>query len=222
MMTLTPKGQLYVVGVSAVGLVVIGHCVAVMFGQPVSSQWLILAGLTLFSGSFTIKVPSLRRGCQFQRLSYLLRFSCLGPARAPSRRSGHFGCCVGRERRSREPLRLVFNLTSAAISIWAAGTAFYLSQAFPPSRNRAPTESVPLPQLVLSAGCANADLFHGQQRLVAIAVAIERNGTSFCDLAQEFLVAVAELLWRRVSSGAVGFVHAHRSTSRRSASSCRC
>ncbi len=51
-MNLTPKGQLYVIGVSAAGLFVVGRCIADMFHEPVNPQWLILAGLTLLSGSF--------------------------------------------------------------------------------------------------------------------------------------------------------------------------
>jgi hypothetical protein len=57
-MNLSPKGQLYVSLVAAAGLLVIGHCITVLVNSPVGWDWGILAGLTLLSGSFTVRIPS--------------------------------------------------------------------------------------------------------------------------------------------------------------------
>lgn len=187
-MNLTPKGQLYVVGVSAVGLVVIGHCVAVMFGQPVSSQWLILAGLTFFSGSFTIKVPSLQARLSvsetFVFASVLLFGTCAGTLTVVL---DTLVAAWGARRRSREPLRLVFNVTSSAISIWAAGTAFYLLAGVPPLSQQSPEASVPLPHLVLPLVALTLIYFTVNSALVAVAVAIERNERAFVIWRKNFL-----------------------------------
>jgi putative nucleotidyltransferase with HDIG domain len=187
-MNLTPRGQLYVIGVSAVGLLVIGHCVAAMFAQPLNSQWLILAGLTLFSGSFTIKVPSLRARLSvsetFVFASVLLFGTCAGTLTVVL---DTLVASWGARRRSKEPLRLLFNLTSAAISIWTAGTVFYALAGVPPLSQQSPEQSVPLPQLLFPLVALTLIYFTVNSALVALAVAIERTETAFSIWRKNFL-----------------------------------
>jgi hypothetical protein len=52
------KPQLYVPTISALGLLVVGHCISSLLYDPVDSQWLWLAFLALFTGSLTIRIPS--------------------------------------------------------------------------------------------------------------------------------------------------------------------
>jgi putative nucleotidyltransferase with HDIG domain len=187
-MTLTPKGQLYVVGVTAVGLVVIGHCVAHILGEPVSSQWLILAGLTLFSGSFTIKVPSLQARLSvsetFVFASVLLFGTCAGTLTVVL---DTIVAAWSARKRSREPLRIIFNTTSSAISIWAAGTAFYLIAGVSPLSEQSPAESVPLPQLIFPLAALTLIYFTVNTVLVAIAVAAERKERAYVIWRKNFL-----------------------------------
>src|SRR6478735_1088275 len=81
-MKLTPKGQLYVVVVAAAGLLVIGHCISVILANPIGWQWVILSGLTLLSGFFTVRVPSFRARISvsetFVFTSVLLFGTCAG------------------------------------------------------------------------------------------------------------------------------------------------
>jgi putative nucleotidyltransferase with HDIG domain len=183
-MNLTPKGQLYVVGVSTAGLIVVGHCLAAVVSQPINSQWLILAGLTLLSGSFTIKVPSLRARLSvsetFVFASVLLFGTCAGTLTVAL---DTLVVAWGARHRSRQPVRILFNLTSAAISIWVAGTAFYALGGFPPLSER----SVPLPQLLIPLVALTLLYFTLNSALVAIAVAIERTETAFSIWRKNFL-----------------------------------
>lgn len=55
---LKPTARLYVVTVVLLGALTVAHAVRQLYLSPISSQWLILAGLTLLTGSFTVKVPS--------------------------------------------------------------------------------------------------------------------------------------------------------------------
>lgn len=187
-MNLTPRGQAYVVGVSALGLVVIGHCLAEVLGQPVNPQWLILAGLTFFSGSFTIKVPSLRARLSvsetFVFASVLLFGGCAGTLTVvlDTLVASWFA-----RRHSREPLRLLFNLTSAAISIWTASTVFYALAGVRPLSEQRPDQTVPLPELVLPLVALTLVYFTVNSALVAIAVAIERTETAFSIWRKNFL-----------------------------------
>ena len=81
-MTLGPKAQLYVVAVSAAGFAVLFDCISSLLRHPIGSDWLILAGLTLFSGFFTIKVPKLQARLSvsetFVFASVLLFGTCAG------------------------------------------------------------------------------------------------------------------------------------------------
>lgn len=187
-MNLTPKGQLFVVGVSTAGLLVIGHCVAVIFGQPLNPQWLVLAGLTFFSGSFTIKVPSLQARLSvsetFVFASVLLFGTCAGTLTVVL---DTLVASWGARRRSREPLRLLFNLSSAALSIWIASTVFYALAGVLPLSEQGPQEAVPLPHLLLPLVALTLVYFTVNSALVAIAVAIERAERAFAIWRKNFL-----------------------------------
>src|SRR5690349_2103240 len=109
-MNLTPKGQLYVVVVAAAGLIVIGHCITVLLGSPIGSEWVILAGLTLLSGSFTVRVPSFRARISvsetFVFTSVLLFGICAGTLTVAL---DVLVVALSTRRRGLQPLRVVFN-----------------------------------------------------------------------------------------------------------------
>ena len=56
---ISSSGKLYVFSVFACGVAAIGHSLYDLQIQPVSSQWFILAALTIVSGSATVRVPSI-------------------------------------------------------------------------------------------------------------------------------------------------------------------
>ena len=58
MVTIPPLGRLYVWCVFACGIAAIGHSLYGRAAEPIGYQWLFLAGLTLVSGSFTVRLPS--------------------------------------------------------------------------------------------------------------------------------------------------------------------
>ncbi len=55
---LSLRARVYVMAVIAVGILTIALAANSLLHQPVRSDWLILAGLTFLTGSFSIKVPS--------------------------------------------------------------------------------------------------------------------------------------------------------------------
>src|SRR5688572_24807487 len=52
-------GQLFVGAIAIAGFTVIGYSVDALRSTPVTSQWFVLAALTLLSGSITIKLPGI-------------------------------------------------------------------------------------------------------------------------------------------------------------------
>ena len=91
-MNLTPRGQLYIVVVSAVGLLVVGHCITMLLASPIGWEWAVLAGLTLLSGSFTVRVPSFQARISvsetFVFTSVLLFGTCAGTLTVEVHRMG--------------------------------------------------------------------------------------------------------------------------------------
>jgi putative nucleotidyltransferase with HDIG domain len=148
------KPQLYLPTVSALGLLVIGHCISTLIQEPVDKQWMALAGLALFTGSLTIKIPS--AGSRLSVSETFVFASVL-----------LFGTCAGtitialeiliavsgiRWKQTTDPLRVLFNVSSGALSIWIAGTAFYLVAGIPPlSIQHAELHTLVVPLAVLSS-----------------------------------------------------------------------
>lgn len=176
-MNLTPKGQLYVVVVAAAGLIVIGHCITLLLASPVSGEWVILAGLTLLSGSFTVRVPSFRARISssetFVFTSVLLFGTCAGTLTVAL--DVLVVALVAHRRAANEPLRVLFNVSSASLSIWTASTLFYLVSGVAPL-SIAPTR---VPELLWPLIMLTAVHFTLNSGLVAIALAAERNENAF-------------------------------------------
>src|SRR5436190_12684424 len=133
-MNLTPKGQLYVVIVAAAGLLVIGHCITMLLASPIGGGWGFLAGLTLLSGFFTVRVPSFRARISvsetFVFSSVLLFGTCAGTLTVAL--DVMVVALSARLRARNEPIRVLFNVSSASLSIWTASTVFYLVSGIQP------------------------------------------------------------------------------------------
>lgn len=56
--SLAPWGRVYVAAIALFGVGIIAHSAAQIYSEPIGWRWLILALLTLISGSATVKLPS--------------------------------------------------------------------------------------------------------------------------------------------------------------------
>ncbi len=175
-MNLTPRGQLYILVVAVAGLLVVGHCITMLLANPIGWEWVVLAGLTLLSGSFTVRVPSFQARISvsetFVFTSVLLFGTCAGTLTVAL---DTLVAALSSRRRAREPLRVLFNLASASLSIWIASHAFYAWSGIEPLSNAATKVSELLWPLV------GMTLIHFllNSGLVAAALATERNENAF-------------------------------------------
>lgn len=181
-MNLSPKGQLYVVTVAAAGLLVVGHCITMLLASPIGWEWVVLAGLTLLSGSFTVRVPSFRARISvsetFVFTSVLLFGTCAGTLTVAL---DVLVVAISSQRRGLQPLRVVFNVASGSLSIWTASHVFYLLAGIEPlsiAPARVPELLWPLIALVTVHFILNSGL-------VAAALGAERNESAFA-------------IWRRI------------------------
>ena len=220
-MTLGPKAHFYVLIVSTAGW----RSCSSAFGRsdttPIGSDWLVLAALTLLSGSFTIKVPALPASLSvsetFVFASVLLFGTCSGiitvalDILVASLRSKHL---------KKEPIRVVFNVSSAAVSIWVAGHFFYaLAPAEPLS-----STAVRLPEIIfLPLVALAASYFLLNSSFVAIALALEKSVNAFDIWRQNFLwlslnyfgaASVAALLISYTRGPSMPLPRHHRAASR--------
>lgn len=175
-MNLTPRGQLYIAVVAAAGLLVVGHCITMLLANPIGWEWAVLAGLTLLSGSFTVRVPSFQARISvsetFVFTSVLLFGTCAGTLTVAL---DTLVAALSSRRRAREPLRVLFNLASASLSIWTAGNVFYVTSGIEPL-SISPTR---VPELLWPLVGMTSIHFLLNSGLVAAALSTERKESAF-------------------------------------------
>jgi putative nucleotidyltransferase with HDIG domain len=104
-----------------------------MFLAPPGAEWVILAALTLFTGSFTIRVPSLPAKISVSETFVFTSVLLFGPA------AGTVTVVLDTlvisfwmKRATRSILRVLFNATAPAIAIRAASEAFFFTSGVSP------------------------------------------------------------------------------------------
>lgn len=181
-MNLTPRGQLYIVVVSALGLLVVGHCISMLLAEPIGWEWAVLAGLTLLSGSFTVRVPSFQARISVSETFVFTSVLLFGiPAGTLTVALDTLVAALSSRRRAREPLRVLFNLASASLSIFCAGHVFYWLSGVDPL-SQAPTR---VPELLWPLVGMTSVHFLLNSGLVAAALSTERKESAFA-------------IWRRI------------------------
>ena len=123
---LTKTAYFYVVSVIAAGVAVTGHSAFVLIARPVSNQWMILAALTLLTGSFSVKVPSVAARISVSDAFVFASVLLFGPA--PATVIAALDCFVATlwlNTESRSILRSLFNLAAVAVAIWVASQEFF-------------------------------------------------------------------------------------------------
>src|SRR5262245_61912085 len=123
---LSRTAQVYIAAVIAAGLLAVGHSLFSLAVRPVSNQWVMLAALTLLTGSFSVKVPSIAARISVSEAFVFAAVLLYGPAVATTivaldslvmslwlRRDQRFG------------LRSFFNLAAVALSMWISASAFF-------------------------------------------------------------------------------------------------
>lgn len=154
------------------GLLVTGYSFVTLALRPVSNQWLILAGLTFLTGSFSVKVPSVAAKISVSDAFVFASVLLFGPPAATAIVAlDSFVMSLWLRRDRRSPLRSLFNLAAVALAIWVAATSFFwLAGATPGNLN----EILPLERHLWPLFALAALYFLLNSVLVAIALAFER------------------------------------------------
>lgn len=117
----------YIGAVIAAGLLAVGTSLHTLVVEPVSYHWSLLAGLTLLSGSFTVRIPTIPARLSVSDTFVFAAVLLFGPAAATMivvLDSLVISLWLGT--RSQSVSRILFNMAAPSIAIWIASHIFYL------------------------------------------------------------------------------------------------
>jgi diguanylate cyclase (GGDEF)-like protein/putative nucleotidyltransferase with HDIG domain len=173
---LKPAAKIYVSTIVTVGFAAVLWSLLILFKNPIGPEWLVLAALTVLTGSFTIKVPSMTARLTVSEtfvFASVLLFGVESGTLTVVLETLVVALWIKREKRS--VYRAVFNVAASALSIWIAAVAFFALSGTGPLLNH-PTQLGTIfgPLVVLTIV-----FFLLNSWLVAIAVGLEKNQSSF-------------------------------------------
>jgi diguanylate cyclase (GGDEF)-like protein/putative nucleotidyltransferase with HDIG domain len=146
-------GRAYVSAVIALGFLVIGTSLHNLFEHPLEgSQWFVLAGLTLLSGSATVKLPGVYASISISETFVITAVLLYGPP-AGTLIVALDGLVISFwiAKRHRELHRALFNVSAPAVALWcSAQLFFYFAKVKPLSEEAASLDRIIGPLVVFS------------------------------------------------------------------------
>jgi putative nucleotidyltransferase with HDIG domain len=121
------RGRVFVAAVSIAGTAAIAHSVTGIWNEALGPRWLILAVLTLLSGSATVKLPSVPATISISETFVFTSVLLYGPS-AGTAIVALDGLIISSwfSRRRKELYRILFNMAAPALSIWVAAQVYFL------------------------------------------------------------------------------------------------
>jgi diguanylate cyclase (GGDEF)-like protein/putative nucleotidyltransferase with HDIG domain len=146
-------GRAYLSVVIALGFLVIGSSLYELLEHPLQGyQWFLLAGLTLISGSATVKLPGVYASISISETFVFTSVLLYGPS-AGTLITALDGLVISFwiAKRHREYHRALFNMSAPAISLWcSAQLFFYLANMRPLSQEAASLDRILYPLIVFA------------------------------------------------------------------------
>src|SRR5688572_27587371 len=137
-------GRVYLSGVILLGTALTGLSAADVYSLTGRNEWIVLAALTLLTGSFTVKIPGLLARISVSDAFVFTSVLAFGPSVATVIVAiDSIVATFWMRPEHRSLLRSLFNLASVALSIWVAAHSFYWLTGTKPGEN------LPLSQLVV-------------------------------------------------------------------------
>jgi len=168
---------LYVCAVILAGTMAMLAALHDLYRDPVDWRWFILAGLTLLSGSITVKVPSIPATISVSETFVFTAVMLFGASAGTLTVAlDGFVISLWLQRKKLEPYKAVFNVFALAFSLSCSAHLYFLLAGTPPL-SEAPDTSIrqlfsPLAVFALSYFLLNSFL-------VAAAIALESRGSIF-------------------------------------------
>ena len=182
--SLSDAGRWYIAGVICAGSLVVLHSIYAFSQMPARGIWFVWAGLTLLSGSFTIKVPSIPARLSVSETFVFAAVLMFGPPAATLVVAlDSLIISLWIHRSSRRIVRILFNLSAPTVSVWIAAQVFFqISGVKPLAYAPQPIVSLLLPLLILAT-----IYFLLNSWLIAFAVALEQRLSAFVVWRKNFM-----------------------------------
>lgn len=181
---LSRAGRIYLWSVPTVGICVLAWALFDLYRHPPSLTWLALAGLTILTGWFTVKIPGLVARLSVSEPFVFAATFLFGPAvGAVTAALDAFVMSLRLLPRLKTFHRIAFNLSVLVISIWVSSLLFFLLAGVDP---RNPTYNS-LADFILPLYVFTLSCFLLNSWLVATALAFERQQSAFRIWREQFL-----------------------------------
>lgn len=181
---LTRGGRLYVGVVISAGVFALLHSMYFLHLHPVTYHWVLLAGLTLLTGSFTVRIPTIPARLSVSETFVFAAVLLFGPAAATMIVVlDALVISLWQKRRVRRPPRVLFNVAAPSVAIWLAGHSFYwITKITPLADLPRPILPLLIPLIVLAIL-----YFLLNSVLVALAISFEKHVSAFAVWRDSFL-----------------------------------
>jgi len=167
---LRPTARAYVILVVLAGAAALAHSAHRLFVDPVDLQWVILAFLTLLTGSFSLKVPSINARVSVSQTFVFVSVLLFGAAAGTVTVLVEALVILFWMSPAERPLhKLLFSMAAPSAALWISSTVFFFSSGIEPYSKHA----TPLPDLFLPLAVCAALYFLINSWLVAIVVGLE-------------------------------------------------
>lgn len=190
---LSGPARAYVVAVGLVGGGVLLLSIAQLVTAPIDFRWFVLVGLTLLTGSITVKIPSVAATLSVSEAFVFSAFMLFGPA-AGIVIAALDGLVISLwlQKRQQPLYRVVFNATAPALSIFVASWVYRWSGA--PGID---SPDFKITQIIVPLCAFAASYFLANTLLIAGAIALEQRLSAIRVWKQNFA-----WLWLNYFSGA--------------------
>ena len=168
----SPAALAYFSAIIASGLAVIALSTIELSNQPPSPHWLVLAALTLLTGTFTVKVPAVAARISVSEAFVFTSVLMFGPEVGTLIVASD--CVVMSlwlDVTKRSTVRTLFNVSSVSLAIWIASHLFFAVVGVGPEDIHA----LSLAQLSWPLFALAGSYFVFNSGLVAVALAADRN-----------------------------------------------
>jgi putative nucleotidyltransferase with HDIG domain len=149
--TLSRGGRAYVSAVAAIGVPLGAYCIFALVHDRVPREFLIFAALTLLSGRFTLKVPSVEAHFSPSEMFVFASVLLFGPEAGAITLAADSVLIAWQRKLTR--VQTLFNFANLTLSVWFSGKLFFLAAGVDPlfSATKTPSGDLILPLLLLAA-----------------------------------------------------------------------
>jgi len=183
--SLSPGARGYVYSVAALGISLAAYCTFTLLHDSVPREFLVFAALTLLSGRFTLKVPSVEAHFSPSEMFTFTSVLLFGPEAGAITLAADSVLIAWQRKLTRT--QTLFNFGSLALSVWISGKIFFLVARVPPLFSPETWRTVSPGGLILPLLLLAVTYFIVNSGLIATAIAFAKKRAPLAIWREHFL-----------------------------------